>query len=269
MLRSCGCAAYVFASALLGCQAGATNDALVEFGPSLRLGKWQAVAAAGGTGDGEKAANAQDAADPDAEAAGSPANAPKDATTAGGRAGAGSMTQASASAGRGAAGSGTAGAKAAAGAPAAGSGGAMNSDGPVSVLAFDVQTKAQGGRYAPRNIGAIWIQNDAGQLVKTLKLWSRIRQRYLSKYNAARSGMTIDVTTSATLSSHMLHHVAWDLKDRSGQSAAPGKYTLFIEVTDKDAPGALEQLEFDTSHGAQTVEPDDANYYVMQKLVLR
>jgi hypothetical protein len=268
MLRSCGCAAYVFASALLGCQAGATNDPLVEFGPSLRLGKWQAVAAAGGTADGEEAAKTQDAHDPDVEAAGSPADAPEDATAAGGRAGAAAMTQAWASAGHGAAGSGMAGAKAA-GAPAAVSGSAMNSDGRVSMLAFDVQTKAQGGRYAPRNIGAIWIQNDAGQFVKTLKLWSRIRQRYLSKYNAARSGMTIDVTTSATLSSHMLHHVAWDLKDRNGQSVEPGKYTLFIEVTDKDAPGALEQLEFDTSHGAQTVEPEDASYYEMQKLVLR
>jgi hypothetical protein len=139
-------------------------------------------------------------------------------------------------------------------------GGATQSSGPSSVV-FDVTTVSQGGRYSPKNIGAIWVQSSAGTFVKSLELWAKQRRTHLSKFNAAvGSTGAVDVTASATLSTHRAHHVTWSLKDRSGATVPPGKYTLFIEVTDYDGPGKWYSLDFDTSTGARTT-PAGSPYY--------
>jgi hypothetical protein len=150
----------------------------------------------------------------------------------------------------------------------AGMDGAPAPSGMVQRVSFEVLTAAQGGRYQPRNIGAIWVQSSSGQFVKSLEVWARIRQRYLTKYNAARSGMAIDVTSTATLRNHTKHSVEWDLKDRSGATVPPGKYLVFVEVTDKDATGMLIQFEIDTSQGPQTLMPGGNQYFTMMKVVL-
>ena len=80
--------------------------------------------------------------------------------------------------------------------------------------------------------------------------------------------MAIDVTASATLSSHQMHRVTWDLKDRAGAAAPPGKYSVLIEVTDKDAAGVLGQFEFDTSRGPAVLMPANTPQYSMLKLQL-
>jgi len=49
-------------------------------------------------------------------------------------------------------------------------------------LSFDVVTVNQGGWFAPRNVGAIWIEDSSGKFVKTLKVWAAIRSRYLTKF---------------------------------------------------------------------------------------
>lgn len=149
-----------------------------------------------------------------------------------------------------------------------GAAGAAAPSGGVRSVAFEVLTVSQGGRYQPRNIGAIWIADASGKLIKSLKVWARVRQRYLIKYNAARSGMAIDVTASATLTSHQTHRVSWDHKDRAGAVAPPGKYSLMIEVTDKDAQGAVGQFPFDTSAGATTLTPTATPQFTMLKLQL-
>ncbi|HKP58429.1 MAG TPA: DUF2271 domain-containing protein, partial [Polyangiales bacterium] len=151
------------------------------------------------------------------------------------------------------------------GMPAAG---AAATGGGVHSVAFEVLTASQGGRYQPRNIGAIWIADASGKLIKSLKVWARIRQRYLYKYTAARSGMAVDVTASATLSSHQMHRVSWDMKDRAGAVAPPGKYSVNIEVTDKDAQGAVGQFPFDTSVGPTTLMPTATPGFSMLKLQL-
>ena len=170
--------------------------------------------------------------------------------------------------GTGAAGTGAAGSGAAGMAPEAGSGGSSAAD-SVTMLAFDVTTLSQGGRYQPRNIGAIWVADAQGRFVKSLEVWARIRSRYLTKYNAARSGMAVDVTASATLSSHRAHHASWDMKDSTGAVAPPGKYTVFVELTDADVTGKFTSVDFDTSLGPQTINPPNATYYTNMKLQLQ
>jgi hypothetical protein len=126
-----------------------------------------------------------------------------------------------------------------------------------------------GGRYQPKNIGAIWVQDKNGKLVKSLAVWAAIRRRYLTRYASALAGSSVDVTASATLSSHRAHHATWDMKDRSGATVAPGSYTLVMELTDGDMTGRSNTVAFDTNAGAQTLSPADAPSFGSLKLVLQ
>jgi hypothetical protein len=81
--------------------------------------------------------------------------------------------------------------------------------------------------------------------------------------------MPVDVTASATLNSHKAHHAMWNLKDRSGQAAPPGKYTLVIEVTDTDFTGKFDTIDFDTSQGPQQLSPPNAMYFTTLKVTLQ
>ena len=159
-----------------------------------------------------------------------------------------------------------------AGMPAAGSGaGEVGEPGPTAVasLSFDVTTSPVGNRYQPKNIGAIWVQDASGKLVKSLEVWAGIRRRHLTKYVSALSGGSVDAMSSATLSSHKTHHATWNLKDRSGAAAAPGKYTLVMELTDGDTTGRFNTVEFDTSKGPTSLSPKDAPSFSAMKLQLQ
>lgn len=156
---------------------------------------------------------------------------------------------------------------------AAGAGGAAitpmgNGGGSVGGITFSVTTVSQGGRYAPKNIGAIWIETSSGEFVKSLKVWAKLRRRYLTKYNSA-VGTTgsVDVSTSATLTSHRTHNVTWDLVDRGGAMVPAGAYRLFVEVTDRDSSGQFYALDFETS-GPQTLAPADTQYFKSVSLAL-
>jgi hypothetical protein len=179
---------------------------------------------------------------------------------------------ASAGRGVGAAGTGAAGAggpvAGSSGTPAAGSGGSSPAS-SASSLVFDVTTSPVGGRYQPRNIGAIWVQDSSGKLVKSLEVWAGVRRRYLTQYSSALAGATIDVTASATLPSHRAHHAIWDLKNRSGAAAPPGTYTLVTEMTDGDMTGRSFKVTFDTSAGAQTQTPANAPSFSSMMLQVR
>ncbi|MBK9033260.1 MAG: hypothetical protein IPL61_18640 [Myxococcales bacterium] len=72
---------------------------------------------------------------------------------------------------------------------------------PLSALRIVVRTTPFGGRYQPKNIGAIWIETASGQYVKTVKRWANRRLRYLTRYNAASGGDITDAITGATLTS--------------------------------------------------------------------
>jgi hypothetical protein len=160
---------------------------------------------------------------------------------------------------------------------AAGSGGGMApgaagvpaANSSATSLAFDVTTSPVGGRYQPRNIGAIWIQDANGKLVKSLEVWAATRRRYLTRYASALSLASVDVTSSATLSSHRTHHARWTMTDRNGSIVMPGKYALVVELTDGDMTGRSTTIDFDTSAGAQTLMPSDAPSFSAMTVTLQ
>jgi hypothetical protein len=147
----------------------------------------------------------------------------------------------------------------AAGAGGNGSGGGT---GGLSSVTFDVTTVAQGGKYQPKNIGAIWIETSSGSFVRSLEVWAKTRRRYLTKFNtAAGTTGTVDVTASATLTSHKAHHVTWDLKDKTGAAVAAGAYRVVVEVTDADTTGKNYSFDFNTSAGVQSLSVPNQTYF--------
>jgi hypothetical protein len=151
----------------------------------------------------------------------------------------------------------------------AGSAGSASSQGAVASLSFDLTTSPVGYRYQPKNVGAIWVQDGNGKLVKSLEVWAQTRRRYLTRYTTALSGSAIDVTASATLTSHKTHHATWNMKDRTGAVAPAGKYTLVMELTDGDQTGRTNTIDFDTSAGPQTMTPAAAPSFTSMKLQLQ
>lgn len=285
-------AGLLYSFGLTGCD-GAGSAPLVDFGHAQSVGQWQTVAqptggalppqpsSAGATSvppgsgvlmmlgtAGRPAAAAGGGASlaatgPAGSAAGPGGASGRNAGNGGGSAGAASGGAAGAASG-GAAGLGSG------GAAGLGNGGAAGgAGGSVTSLSFDVMTAPVGGLYQPRNIGAIWIQDSSARLVKSLEVWAGIRSLYLFTYGGARAGMPADVTASATLPNHRMHHASWNMKDRSGATVTPGKYTLYIELTDADWPGQVTSIDFDTSLGPQTISPPNATGFSAMKLQLQ
>jgi hypothetical protein len=152
---------------------------------------------------------------------------------AGGSAGASAMPAAGARAPIG----GAAGAPGTAGAPAASA--------AAGTLTIDFKTVNQGGTYAPRNVGAVWIETGSGMFVKTLERWAGIRANHLTRWNSASGGWgsifgggntadMMDAVSKATLRSHEMHHVTWNMKDATGKVVADAMYNVVIECTESN-----------------------------------
>lgn len=133
--------------------------------------------------------------------------------------------------------------------PTDGGGGAVDAAPGCTVssltgLRVVVRTTALGGRYAPRNIGAIWIETAAGQYVKTVKRWANRRRQHLTSYMAVSGGDVTDAISGATLSSHITHDVTWNLTDRNHCEVPAGNYRVAIEMTDGNNTGVAVRLPF-------------------------
>jgi hypothetical protein len=133
----------------------------------------------------------------------------------------------------------------------------------LTACTFRLTTRSQGGRYAPKNVGAIWIERDDGTWVKTLAQWAGVRLRYLTTYlkaNTTRS--TVDAMTSATLRQHEKHEVKWNLRDGEGKTAPDGDYNVRVEVTDRAGTGQLLNVPFSKSGEALEISVEDSEYFV-------
>jgi hypothetical protein len=137
----------------------------------------------------------------------------------------------------------------------------------LSQLTFAVLTHSLGGRYSPKNIGAIWIETSSGAFVKTLEVWAATRARYLSRWRAETNSNRVDAVSSATLRSHVMHTAHWDLTDVSGNPVPAGEYKLVVEITDHDGPGADTEVPF--THGAPAMlMPADLSAFTAMVLTL-
>ena len=122
-------------------------------------------------------------------------------------------------------------------------------------LTVAVTTSATGGSYAPRNVVAIWIEDNAGKFIKTLTVYAQARDYDLTKWNTASGGNKVDAVTGATQSNVGIIYGTWNGKDAAGALVPDGTYKVCMELTDKGSTGNFSTFAFTKGTTAATVTP--------------
>lgn len=116
-------------------------------------------------------------------------------------------------------------------------------------LSVTTTTSNAGGNYAPRNIVAIWIEDEQGNWVKTLMAYAAARITHLNTWEASTSAAgstynTVDAITGATRNSHAVRTCSWNGTDVNGNLVPDGTYRLRMELTDKNGTGNYSSFNF-------------------------
>ncbi|MEO8181484.1 MAG: DUF2271 domain-containing protein [Deltaproteobacteria bacterium] len=136
---------------------------------------------------------------------------------------------------------------------------------PSCSLSVSVTTTAPGGKYRPRNVGAIWIADSADRFVKSLDVWGNRRLSHVTAWTAATraagvAGNKVDAVSSATLSAHRAHDVTWNCKDYTGKVMPDGTYRVYFEVADSNTSGPNHFESFVKSPSAATTQSSATNF---------
>lgn len=129
-------------------------------------------------------------------------------------------------------------------------------------LSVSVTTSSTGGNFAPKNIIAIWIEDDAGNFVKTLLAYASARKTHLNTWQAITTAAgseynTVDAITGATKTSHGTRNCTWNGTDINGTLVADGTYTVWMELTDKNSTGNYSSFSFTKGSSSETISPSD------------
>lgn len=149
--------------------------------------------------------------------------------------------------------------------PAPSDPGAGEASSSTCALEVTVTTAPHGGRYTPRNVGAIWIANAAGSYVKSLDVWGNRRLTHVEAWNAATEAAgapqdRVDAVTGATSATHRTHVVSWDCTDHEGQLVPDGSYRVYFEVTEANAAGPNHFETFEKGSAAATLQASAASF---------
>jgi hypothetical protein len=162
--------------------------------------------------------------------------------------------------------------------------------GRPTVLTLEFTTKTQKGKYAPKNVGAAWVETLNGKWIHTLYYWAGMpNDSHLTRYNAAggpnyaTSGAVAkalglpayttkppaDVVAGPTLDMHKMHAGAmWNLKNMQAMEVPDGDYRVVIELTEVDATGKSQEVPF--TKGPMPLEITmDFEFYPGVKLTLK
>jgi len=117
-------------------------------------------------------------------------------------------------------------------------------------LTVTTTTSTAGGNFAPKNIVAIWIEDDQGNFVKTLLAYAQTRKTHLNTWEANTTAAgspfnVVDAITGATRSSHGTRTCTWNGTDVDGNIVADGTYHVWMELTDKNSTGNFSSFSFE------------------------
>lgn len=127
-------------------------------------------------------------------------------------------------------------------------------------LTVTTTTSSAGGNYSPRNVVAIWIEDDAGNFVKTLLAYANNRKTHLNTWQATTTAAgspynTVDAITGATKSNHNTRICTWDGTDFEGVDVADGAYYVWMELTDKNSTGNFSSFSFTKGAEQENITP--------------
>ncbi|HEY0195534.1 MAG TPA: DUF2271 domain-containing protein, partial [Kofleriaceae bacterium] len=108
-------------------------------------------------------------------------------------------------------------------------------------LRVSITTTPHGGNFAPRNVAATWIEDSAGNFVKTIDRQAGVRISHLVAWLAKAGTNDVDAVTGATRNDHASPlSIAWDLKNKAGTEVPDGTYTLRVELADSNSNAAAQ-----------------------------
>lgn len=136
-------------------------------------------------------------------------------------------------------------------------------DGNVS---FTVKTVTYDGDRSPKNIVAIWVEDNDGNFIITRLLRADERKKWLLTWNDKSKGSTVDATTGATLDNHQTHTIAWDCKDENGTQVEDGDYKIVVEFTEAHAQGLLTSVAFTKGPASEVITPADETNFIDMRL---
>ena len=137
-----------------------------------------------------------------------------------------------------------------------------NDPSPLTAMQIRVRTSSADGRFAPRNVGAIWIERSDGAFIKTVARWGTLRTKWLKRFLAASAGNVVDAVTGPTLLSHQTHDVRWNLTGPDRCEVPSGDYRVVFELTDRNGMGPTLDVPFakGVTPGAM-MPPDDTHFH--------
>lgn len=132
-------------------------------------------------------------------------------------------------------------------------------------VVVQLRSRSRDGKYAPDNVGAVWIERADGSFVRTLGVWAGTRREHLLQWNARTAANMVDAQTSATAGAHHARLYTWDLTDASGAAVAPGSFVLRAEFTEDNsnegaAVGPTLSVPFSTSENCHVATADEAYF---------
>lgn len=92
-------------------------------------------------------------------------------------------------------------------------------------------TTPAGGKYAPRHVHAVWVEQANKTFIKTLGRWGKKKAYNLAIWNDT-DGTAADGITGATPRSHGVYKLSWNLRGRNGKRVPHGTYKVWFELTD-------------------------------------
>jgi hypothetical protein len=122
-------------------------------------------------------------------------------------------------------------------------------------LTVSTVTTTSKGKYAPKNVVAIWVETSAGVYVKSLLINAGQRKSDLTKWMSISKGNTTNATTGATRNSHGLITASWNGTNTSGIIMPNGDYKVCMELTENASSGGYTSYTFTKGAAEQVQTP--------------
>lgn len=131
----------------------------------------------------------------------------------------------------------------------------------TSGLTVSATTSSPGGKYAPNNIVAIWVEDNSGKFVKSLYVKAAQRISDLTKWRLASTSNKTDAVTGATRTGHGTIYATWNGTDINKKVVADGTYKVWMEMTDNAGAGANTSFTITKGAAVETkTAPDGAHF---------
>ncbi len=151
-----------------------------------------------------------------------------------------------------------------------GMGGSISGNSGKCTFSFDVTTVTAHGRYAPSNVGAVWISDAQNKFVKTLRWWGLKELRQAIAWTQATGSNKVDAVSGATRSAHgPLMTTAWNCTDVAENAVPDGNYVVHVTFAESDATPFVTAIQASvpftkSASGADAMGQDTANFTSMR-----